>query len=422
MDKFWVIVGDVYKKNIKSFTFLIMLLIPFVLIGLAYVSSNVMSSSSDVSNIGLVSDQEDVAEIFTQVETEEVVFERINSKADAEEQLNENNIDAFLVLAIEEDIVSGELFSETSLTQATGLTIEQLLSNFQGTIRAQNLNLTAEQVASLSQSASLTDYKVSFNDSGEMVLGEDNSTVQMLLSITGTILLFIFIVTYSGIITQEIASEKGTRIMEIILSSTSAQSHFYGKLVGILLVALTQIIVYIAAFAIGYQWIKEIDIVQSFLSSLSMQAILGNFSIFLIIFVILGIIIYSVFSAVCGSLVSKSEDSSKAVLPVTYIALIGYMLGISLGTIAPHNIIIRVTSYVPFLSSFIMPIRLANDTVDISGAIISVLILVISTAFLTLVCARMYKSNVLIYNDNGVYSALKQSFRLMSSQKRRDSI
>ena len=77
-----------------------------------------------------------------------------------------------------------------------------------------------------------------------MTVGEDNSTVQYVVSYVATIVLFIIILTYAQIIAQEIASEKGTRIMEVILSSTTAQKHFYGKLTGVLLVALTQMALY----------------------------------------------------------------------------------------------------------------------------------------------------------------------------------
>ena len=149
------------------------------------------------------------------------------------------------------------------------------------------------------------------------------------------------------------------------------------------------------------------------MANVSLQELLGNLLIFMLIFVVLGILIYAVLAALCGSLVNKAEDTSKVILPVTYLAMGGYFLGLSLGVMDPNNIVIRVTSYVPFLSSYIMPIRLANETVGVTGALISVAILVVTTLVLTLACAKMYKSNVLVYNDNGILATLKQSLRLM---------
>ncbi|OTE88585.1 hypothetical protein B1K96_34905, partial [Escherichia coli] len=62
-------------------------------------------------------------------------------------------------------------------------------------------------------------------------------------------------------------------------------------------------------------------------------------------------------------------------------------------------------------------VRLANDTVGIGGALISVGILAVTTIVLMLVSAKMYKSNVLIYNDNGILATLKQSLVLMKNEK-----
>ena len=414
MNKFWVITGDVYKKNVKSVSFFIMLLVPFMIGGIGYISGHFASQAGSVDKIGLFSEE---PELQTLPVTEAYEFVLVDSVEDAEIELYQENIDAFLILSKEGNSIQGELFSETTLGTSVELTIQQILSGIQSTIRAQELGLTSEEVISLNTPARFSKQSVSFNDAGEMVLGEDNSAAQYLISFASTIILFVFIITYVGIIAQEIASEKGTRIMEVILSSTRAQIHFYGKLTGVLLVALTQLAVYAVAFVISYQWIKDMEFVQNFLGNLSLQSILGNFFVFTIIYTILGILIYSVLAALCGSLVNKVEDTSKVILPVTYLSLAGYMLGLTVGSMDPNNIVIRVTSYIPFLSSYIMPLRLANETVGIGGALASVAILAVTTLLLTLGCAKMYKSNVLVYNDNGIIATLKQSIRLMASQK-----
>lgn len=417
MSKFWIIALDVYKKNVKSVSFLIMLLLPFIVAGVSYAAGHFANQSNEVNKIGLISEQKELAEAVAQTPGSDYQFEVLTSEKDAETALHAEKIDAFFVLSTDETGIKGELFSESSLGTATEMTLQQLLTGIQGTTRAQALGLTPEEVASLSQPATFTKQKVSFDDDGKMSIGEDNSSVQYVIGFAGTIVLFFFIMTYAGIISQEIASEKGTRIMEVILSSTRAQTHFYGKLFGVLLVAATQLIVYVVAFIISYQWIKDMDMVKNFLGSISLQSILSNFLIFTIIFTMLGIFIYSVLAALCGSLVNKAEDTAKVILPVTYLSMGGYFLGLFLGNMSPNNLVVRVTSYIPFLSSYIMPIRLANETASIGNALVSVAILVVTSIVLTLGCAKMYKSNVLVYNDNGIMATLKQSMRLMKTQK-----
>lgn len=417
MSKFWVIALDVFKKNVKSISFLIMILIPFIALGIIYVVGIFTDGMNSTDKIAVYANEPAIAETIAAQKNEDYHFEVVDSEEAGRKRLADEKVDAFLIVTSEADSIKGELLSESSMGQTTELTVQQLLSGLQASGRAAALGLNQEQVASLSEPANFSKQKVSFTEDGKMELGEDNSTIQYIVSYVGTIILFMFILTYAQIIAQEIASEKGTRIMEVILSSTRAQVHFYAKLTGVIMVALAQLLAYAGIFAISYYWIKDISMVKDVLANFSIDGLFGPFLIYSVIFVLLGILIYSVLSALCGSLVNKAEDTAKAIIPVTYLSLAGYMLGLILGGTDPNNIILRVTSYIPFLSSFIMPVRLANDTVGIGGAAVSVAILAVSTLALMLISARMYKSNVLIYNDNGIFASLKQSFILMKNEK-----
>lgn len=417
MSKFWVIALDVFKKNVKSISFLIMILIPFIALGIIYVVGIFTDGMNSADKIAVYANEPAIAQTIAAQKNEDYQFEVVDSEEAGKKQLADEKVDAFLIVTSEADSIKGELLSESSMGQTTELTVQQLLSGLQASGRAAALGLNQEQVASLSEPANFSKQKVSFTEDGKMELGEDHSSIQYIVSYVGTIILFMFILTYAQIIAQEIASEKGTRIMEVILSSTRAQVHFYAKLTGVIMVALAQLLAYAGIFAISYYWIKDISMVKDVLANFSIDGLFGPFLIYSVIFVLLGILIYSVLSALCGSLVNKAEDTAKAIIPVTYLSLAGYMLGLILGGTDPNNIILRVTSYIPFLSSFIMPVRLANDTVGIGGAAVSVAILAVCTLALMLISARMYKSNVLIYNDNGILASLKQSFVLMKNEK-----
>lgn len=419
MRKFWIITKDVYLKNVKSLSFLVMILVPFIMMGIMYVAGNFAQNNSEVNKIGILSENPQLSEQLSQLKSDEFSFEKVDSEKDAQKQLEDEKIDAYLVVAIDNNEVKGTLYSENSLGQSTQLLIQQQLTGIQSTVRASQLGLSGEEVASLSEMAGLTRQKVSFDDQGKMTTGEDNSLVQYVVSYVVTITLFIIILTYAQIIAQEIASEKGTRIMEVILSSTTAQKHFYGKLTGVLLVALTQMGLYGVIFGVGYQQFKNMDMVKEILSGISLTNIFGPFLWFSLAFMILGILIFSVLAALCGSLVNKAEDTAKAILPVTYLSLGGYLLGLILGASDPNNIVIRITSYIPFLSSYVMPIRLANDTVGLGGAWISLIVLILITIFLTIVSANMYKSNVLVYSEGGIWSSLKQSISIMRNERKK---
>lgn len=419
MSKFWIIASDVYKKNVKTISFAIMILVPFIVMGIIYVAGSLADGFSEETKVGLVSDNQELAQQLAQSNTDEYTFKVVSSQEDAEKQLKDKDIDAFLVLDTAKQQIQGKLYAESSLGSTTELMMGQMLDGLQSSLNASKLNLTPEQLESLGQTANFEKTKVSFDDKGKMTTGQDNTAIQSMLSFIITIILWIIIMTYASIIAQEIASEKGTRIMEVILSSTKAQTHFYGKLTGVILVALTQIVIYVGAFGIGYTQLKDLDMVKGLLEGLSSTNLLGSFLIYTLLFFALGVFVYSVLAALCGSLVSKPEDTAKAVQPIIYIAMIGYFIGISLGMGDPQNIVIKVTSYIPLISSFIMPIRLANETVTNTGAMISLLILLVFGVLLTMFSAKLYKSNVLVYSEGGVLKSLKQSISILRNERKK---
>ena len=410
MSKFWIIATDVYKKNVKSLSFLIMILAPFLLVGIVYLAGSLASGFSGDTTIGLVSENQALVKELTKNKTEDFSFKAVSSEKKAQEQLKDEKIDAYLLLDTTDNQISGQLYSERSLGNATEMLIPQMLNQLQTMANANRLNLTAEQVAMLNQQATFKKAKISFDENGKIKTGEDNTGIQ--------ILLFVFISSYSSIIAQEIASEKGTRIMEVILSSTKAQTHFYGKLTGVILVALTQIFIYGVAFVLGYSQLKNLDFMKSLLSGISPQSIFSSTFIFTLGFFIIGILVFAVLAALCGSLVSKPEDTAKAVQPIMYIGLIGYMIGITFGTNDPQNIVVKVTSFIPLISSYIMPVRLATETASTMEAIVSLVILAVFGIILTIFSARLYKSNVLVYSEGGMIQSLKQSISILKNEQK----
>ena len=418
MSKMGIIIKDVYKKNVKSTAFLIMILAPFLLMGIFYLSQYFFGDANDINKIGIISDQPAIAEQLAETKNDDYKFKVITSDKKAQAQLEDKKIDAYLDLKMGSDQVSGKLYSKTSLGTSTEMQLQQILSSMQANIRASQLNLTTAQVQKVMEPAKCESTKVIF-ENGKMKNDGGDSGTQFILSFLTTIIMFVFIVSYSSIIAQEIASEKGTRIMEVLLSSMKAKTHYYGKLLGVLLVALTQLLIYGVAIVLGYRQFKDMDMVKDLLSNVSIKALLGSGAFVIITFMLVGLFLYAVLSALCGSLVSKPEDTAKAIQPVTYLSMIGYMLSLILGTSDPTNVIIKVTSYIPFLSSYSMPLRLASGTVALSSAFVSLAILVLFTIFLTLFSAQLYKSNVLVYSEGGTWSALKQSISIMQNDRKK---
>lgn len=419
MNKMGIIVKDVYKKNVKSAAFLIMILAPFLVMGIFYLSQHFFGDANDINKIGIVSNQSAVAEELVKTKNKDYSFTVISSEKAAQSQLEDKKVDAYLTLKLGQEKVTGKLYSKASLGTSTETQLQQILNNLQASMRASQLNLTTAQVQKVMEPAAFTANKVTF-EQGKMQSDGGDSSIQFVLSFLTTIIMFVFIMSYSSIIAQEIASEKGTRIMEVLLSSMKAKTHYYGKLVGVLLVALTQLLIYGIALVIGYRQFKDLPMVKDFMNNVSIKSLLGSNVFIIMAFMLIGIFLYAVLSALCGSLVSKPEDTAKAIQPVMYLSMIGYMLGLILGASDPTNIIIKVTSYIPFLSSYSMPLRLASNTAGTSSALISLGILIVFTLLLTIFSAQLYKSNVLVYSEGGTFSALKQSISIMRNDRKKN--
>ena len=84
-----------------------------------------------------------------------------------------------------------------------------------------------------------------------------------------------------------------------------------------------------------------------------------------LLFVVLGLILYIVYAAVCGAIVTKAEDANKAVQPLVYLTLLGLFSSMSLSN-NPDGIFAMIMSYVPFLSSFLMPLRLIKGNATVA--------------------------------------------------------
>lgn len=420
MSKFWIIALNVYKKQVRSAAFLIMVLAPLVIGALYYGMGKFMSDSASIDKIGVYDQQMVLANALSQ--SKEFEFIAMKSEKSGEKQLSEDKIDAFLVLDTSKEVLEAKLLAKDSVESSTQLKLRMMLSQIQRQISAQKLGLSAQQLAQLDQQVPLTVNKVTVNDQGHLTKKqEDGAAVQMIIGFACTIILFLFIANYANIIAQEIATEKGSRIMEIILSSTKASTHYYGKIMGVILVGLTQMAVYIPVFLFGLYQFKDNEQLAPFLASVDFGA---HFSwtlflniVLVVLFVLTGIVQYAVLSAVAGSLVNRAEETSKAIMPVMYLAMIGYFGGLVFSFTNTQSPILTITSYIPYWSSFAMPLRIVNEVVSYPGAFISLALNIVISTVVMVLSAKMYKANVLVYNDRGVLAAFKQSIKLMKTVK-----
>lgn len=416
MNKFWVVALETFKRNVKSVAFIVMILSPFLMIGLSLAGGYFGGKFNETSSIAVVSENQAIRESFIKDSTI-TVEPNIKTEKEAQKALEEDDIDGYLVTELVGEKIEANYTGTSTLGTEDVLSIEQILSSYQLGLTSQELKLSANDVEKLMSKVALTSKNVEFKD-GEMTEKSSNQLALTMGAFFLSLAMYMIILMYAQVTASEVASEKGTRIMEIILSSTTASKHFYGKIMGIFLVILTQIGVYLVVGLGGYLIMKDSPMVKDLLAAVPLKDLVIGIFGYNMLFLLFGVIIFTILSALCGSLVSKAEDAGKAVTPVSYLTLFGFMVSMMFGMANPQHIMMKITSYIPFLSSFTMPSRIASGTVETSGVLLSLGILVVATLLLLKVSASIYQSSALSYSDTGMWKTFTRSFASMKHENK----
>lgn len=425
MNKLWVITKEIYKKNVKSFGFIALVFGPILFIALSFAVGYFFSQGADDSgggseaDIAVVSETEAVTESLSQAENSITVHEDITGEDQAREALVNEEIDGYLLAEVQEGTISANVVHDDSLSNTIPLINEQL-TGIQMSLRAQQLGLAPEEIGNLMSPVNIQDEIVTI-ENGEIVEQSEEENIQTIVQQASAyivnIAIFIFIISYASIIAEEVANEKGSKIMEIILSSATATQHFFGKLFGVILMILTQIVIYLVVGIGVFFYFRDNEFVQMALNVIELDTLLSGLLGFSFIFFILGVLMYMVVSAFLGSLATKSEDVNKVVTPLIFLVLFGFYIG-NFALTSPNSTFITITSHIPILTPFIMPFRIAAESVGNVELWTSIVVSVIATILLTLLSLAFYRSNVLVYSDSNIFANIKRSWNIMRSNRR----
>lgn len=418
MNKLKVFIKDTFIKNVKSIGFISMLLTPLIVIGVVvaiiYFAESAFSGMADI-DIAVISDDPSIGAVIQETEESITVVEDIQTVEEAEAEMKTEELDGYIVAGWE-----GEQL-QASMTYTGGMdthidVIEQILTEVQMMARAQALDISPEEAQSLNEPVVLENHIVSI-DAGEIV--EEDGLANMIAIGSAyfiNIMIMMFIMFYATTVIEEVAGEKGTRMMEVILSSTTATTHFFGKLIGVFFVMLLHISFYVLVVLGAYMYFKDHALVTQILSEIDIGAVLIDFLEYTWVFLILGVLMYMFIAAFLGSLITKTEDINRAATPLTMLVLLGFYIGL-FAMASPENPIVVAASFVPFLTPFVMPFRIATNTVASLQVWLSVGGSVLFTIFVAFISLIFYRANVLIYSDLSMMKTIKQSWALVRSER-----
>lgn len=417
MNKVWLVAKETYKRNTLNWSFLFMLLFPLLAvvfsIAVGYFTSN-MEIDTEVSseNITVVADaptEEALQNLIDQSGTEDLDIDYVTDEQDAKATDND-----YLKLEVADDALKGTYYAASEERQFSEEypMFSELLNNYQVMLTLNRLDLTPEDYEQLTATEVPIDTVALAPSDNTASDSKSDNVIAFGITFFMVFVVFMYIAVYANLIIQSIADEKGSRIMEILLSTMTATQNFYGKLLGILMMIFTQIAVY-ALFGVGvFLYFK--DTIQALLAAIPGDVWngIGTALLWPAVYGIFGIVLYSVLAAFIGSLATKKEDAQKAAGPLSILQLIGFYLGIFGMTNFPEATFLKVTSHIPLFAPSVMPFRIAFDQVDTPELIISLAVNVLFILLVLKISTTFYKTNVLSYSDEGVWKTFKRSLTL----------
>ena len=318
-------------------------------------------------------------------------------EASAQEAIKDEKIKGYLTIDQENSVLKAVYHGETSLESGIKLAVTAKLNELQSQLNRSEANLSQEQEKRLAQTVQFTE---------QIDEAKENKKMVQTFAAAGLgFFLYMILITYASVTAQEVASEKGTKIMEVVFSSIRASHYFYARMIALLLVILTHIGIYVIGGFGALLFFKDMP----FLANSGILNHLGEaFSVNTLLFVLVSLFMYVVLAAFLGSMVSRPEDSGKALSPLMLLIMVGFIGVTALGT-SGDNLVLKIGSYIPFISTFFMPFRAINGYASSLEAWISLAITVIFAVTATVFIGRMYASLVLQTDDLGIWKTFKRA-------------
>lgn len=218
--------------------------------------------------------------------------------------------------------------------------------------------------------------------------------------------LYFLLIFYGQMIATSVTSEKSNRAIEILVTSVDSNSLIFGKVFAGAIAGLIQCVLLLGSAVGAYQFFRE-----------SWGGMLDNVLqipvpvwVTFAVFGMMGYLLYAFCFGMLGALVSKTEDISKASMPVTMIYLVSFFIAI-FGMNDSNSMLMRVASFVPFTSNNGMLIRVAMGSVETWEIIISGILLAATCIAAGFLAAKIFRFGTLMYGNPIKFSTALKKIR-----------
>ncbi len=433
-NKFWFLTKMSLKKKIASKWFVIAnIVLAIIIIALTNLNSIITYFGGDFNNQTKIYVVDETNQAYTTFQNslkeitkatdqesnkeEKIVAEQsLKTAKEAQKDLKDKEV----LVIFENDTanyIKAKVVSEKKIDNMTYQIISQTLNNTKAAVALTESNIDPVELSRISSPIAIE----------RLVLSEKKDVDENMDLIMGTVFptiilpFFVLIIFLVQMVGGEICEEKTTKSMEIIISNVSPKVHLGSKILasnvfvitqGLLLIVYLMIGLAISGVFSGGSLALPTEI-TSVWDSLVQSGFLSKL-IYLIplalILMVLSFIAYSLVAGILASMTTNMEDFQQIQTPIMIISLIGYYLAIMAGMFQ-GSILIKILSYVPFLSCLISPSLLLMGQISIIDVIISIIILVLFIFLLVRFGLKIYKVGILNYSNEKVWSRLAKAVK-----------
>ena len=436
MNKIRIIIAREFNERVRKKSFIITtILMPLLMLGLMAAPTLMMLFAKGDQKTLLVIDQSGV--VTPQLESnDEVAFTPFAGSLD-EARADES---VFGVLWIGEDVVKTPSQVRLYTNSSSSMTLEEsIAAQIEDVVEAERLKLynidgLKEIMDNLQASVSMTTYRNDLSEGGEAEEAT-SSMVAYLLGLVLGMMLYMFLIIYGSMVMTSVIEEKGSRVLDVLVSSVSPFQLMLGKILGVASVAVTQVAIWavlvcglgatvlpammpddmmqtVEAVQAGQMTALEADLDADMLSALSFATdpagLVAMFA-WLLLFLIGGFLFYSAMFAAVGSSVDSIQDANQLQTPITMPIILALILAMSVFN-DPNSSLAFWGSVIPFTSPIVMMARIPFG-IPTWQIVLALVLLYISVVGMAWVAGKIYRVGIFMHGKKPSYKELWQWLR-----------
>ena len=422
MNKIGIIIAREFNERVRKKSFIITtILMPLLMLGLMAAPTLMMVFAKGEQKTLLVIDESGV--VAPELEgNDEVVFENFSGTLDEARQ----NEEVFGTLWIGKDVVEKPSSVRLYTNSSSSMSLEEAIAaQIEDVVEAKRLDMyniegLKDIMDNLQASVSMTTYRNDLASEGEAEEAT-SSMVAYLLGLVLGMMLYMFLIIYGSMVMTSVIEEKGSRVLDVLVSSVNPFQLMMGKILGVASVAVTQIAIWgvlicglgatvlpalmpadvmqaVEAVQAGQMTALDAELDADMLSALSIATDVGGLVmmfVWLLLFLLGGFLFYSAMFAAVGSAVDSIQDANQLQTPITMPIILALILAMSVFN-DPNSSLAFWGSVIPFTSPIVMMARIPFG-IPTWEIVLSLVLLYTSVVAMAWAAGKIYRVGIFMH-------------------------